>query len=144
MKKYLFLSLVVILAVMAIAVFLIFKPQTTTLPEGTKDCGSEENVYGKGYDPAIRKCFFESFKVCEPAKIYQNIYTIEGDPIMTTAIIEGKKDGRCKVHVYIDSRDKFGFYGKYDTLCYTVNLDKRNERIYLIINDCKNDKQSYI
>ena len=144
MKKYIIpLSLLVVI-IAIFAGYMIFKPQSINIPEGAKDCGSEENVHGQGYDPSIRDCFYEAFQICEPAKIYQKIYTIEGDPFETTAIIVGKENNRCKVHVYVDSRDNFGFYGKYDMSCYNVQLDERNDRNFLIIDECDSNRSSYI
>jgi len=61
---------------------------TDNIIEKIKECGSEENIHGKGYNKLMRECFLESYKTCSQAKVNSKKITIEGDPIITTAIIK--------------------------------------------------------
>lgn len=105
-----------------------------------KDCGSEEIRLGKSLNTTIRDCIIKSFQECLPAKINQTIYTIEGDPIITTLIINGFKYEKCEVHVYFDSKDTFGFYGKKEYICYNMTYDTRfgvSKRKVIRISNCE-------
>jgi hypothetical protein len=105
----------------------------TCTPE-IANCNQKENL------PDM-DCFVQSYQECIPAKIQQTRYTVEGDPISTTAILE-KNDtsNECKIHVYYDSQDKFGFQGKYDSICSNVRL---YEEFYWIIDQCENQEHAF-
>jgi hypothetical protein len=107
-------------------------PKTCT-PEIT-NCNQKENL------PDM-DCFIQSYQECTSAKIQQTRYTVEGDPISTTAIVE-KTDAtnECKIHVSYDSQDRFGFQGKYDSICSNVRL---NEEFYWIIDQCENKDHAF-
>lgn len=98
-----------------------------------KDCNKKENI------PDM-SCFLDSFRECTPAKIEQTKYTDEGDPVNVIAIIEKTDTSECKIHAYYDSKDKWGFYGKYDSLC--SNMQSQNEFSW-IIDKCENKDYSF-
>jgi hypothetical protein len=98
-----------------------------------KDCNKKENI------PDMN-CFLDSFRECIPAKIEQTKYTDEGDPITIVAVIEKMGESECKIHAYYDSKDKWGFNGKYDSLCSRVQ--SQNEFSW-IIDQCENKDYSF-
>ncbi|MEM3064744.1 MAG: hypothetical protein QW177_05160 [Candidatus Nitrosotenuis sp.] len=100
---------------------------------GEKDCNKKKDI------PDMT-CFLDSFRECTPAQIKQTKYTDEGDPITTTAVIEKTGKLECKIHAYYDSKDKWGFYGKYDSLC--SRLESQNEFSW-IIDQCENKDYSF-
>lgn len=108
-----------------------------------KDCGNEELRGGFGYNKSMRECFKEAYDGCRLAKIHQKLLTIEGDPIYTTAVVEGEAPLGCKAHVYVDSRDRFGKSGKSDTICYSVILDSSSGQESLFFDDCEDGTQRF-
>lgn len=108
--------------------------ETITETDTIQDCNKKENV------PDMA-CFIESYQNCMPAKIHQTRYTVEGDPISTTAIIEKTDPSKeCGIHVYYDSKDRFGFQGKYDSLCSNMYAA---EQFSWIINQCENKDHAF-
>lgn len=97
-----------------------------------KDCNKK--------DIPDMNCFLDSFRECTPTKIEQTKYTDEGDPVTVTAVIEKTGELECKIHAYHDSKDKWGFYGKYDSLCSRVQ--SQNEFSW-IIDQCENKNYSF-
>ncbi len=144
MKKY--ITLFIILALFGF--FLLnweeisysLQEQKITVIAGTEDCGYEENIHGLGYNFSIRQCFLDNFKACSLAKISQKRYTIEGDPVIYTAVIEGFYNDQCNIHVYRDSKDRYGYYGKSDTICTGAELidDSGRQEKSLILSNCRN------
>ena len=108
-----------------------------------KDCGNEKLEHGFGYNKEMRECFKELYSQCRLAKIYQKLITIEGDPIFTTAVVEGEAPYGCKAHVYVDSQDKFGKSGKSDTICYSVILDSSSGQESLFFDNCEDGTQRF-
>ena len=108
-----------------------------------KDCGNEKLEYGFGYNKSMRECFKELHSQCRLAKIHQKLVTIEGDPIFTTAVVEGEAPYGCKAHVYVDSRDKFGKSGISDTICYSVILDSSSGQESLFFDNCEDGTQRF-
>ena len=108
-----------------------------------KDCGNEELEHGFGYNESMRECFKRSYDGCQLAKIHQKLLTVEGDPIFTTAIVEGDALRGCKAHVYVDSQDKFGKEGKSDTICYSVILDSSSGQESLFFDNCEDGTQRF-
>ncbi len=49
-------------------------------------------------------------------------------------------ESECKIHAYYDSKDKWGFNGKYDSLCSRVQ--SQNEFSW-IIDQCENKDYSF-
>ena len=139
--KIILFSIILVLILIGLYFYLNF--QRVYLPKNVKNCGSEENTRSGGYNSSIRDCFYESYQVCVSAKIYKKAFTIEGDPIMTTMVIEGRENNLCKLHVYVDSRDNFGFYGKYNTICYNAFLNNGADRRNLVVDSCDNGKKIY-
>ena len=108
-----------------------------------KDCGNEKLEHGLGYNKSMRECFKELYSQCRSAKIHQKLVTVEGDPIFTTAVVEGEAPYGCKAHVYVDSRDKFGKSGKSDTICYSVILDSSSGQESLFFDNCEDGTQRF-
>ncbi len=109
------------------------------------DCGSEMKNQGITYNPTMRDCFFENFLKCHPAMIYQNTYTIEGDPIMTTAVIKGRENELCKVYLSIDSRDNFGEKSIKTYNCDNVTIDEKpNNKKLLTFAQCIDGQSAQI
>lgn len=109
-----------------------------------RDCGNEELVYGDGYNASMRECFKEAYNECRLVKLHQKTLTIEGDPIFTTAVVEGERTRGCAVHVYIDSRDRFGQSGISDTVCYSTILDSSSGQKSLFFDICEDGTQRFL
>lgn len=53
------------------------------------------------------QCFVESFESCKSSHIQQRFYSVEGDPIIVTGIVESWND--CKLRFYMDTtHDRHG------------------------------------
>ena len=108
-----------------------------------RDCGSEDLLHGFGYNKNMRECFKDAHTTCTQAKLHQKITTIEGDPIFTTLVIEGEAPRGCAVHIYTDSRDRFGSVGVSDTICYATTFDSSSGQDSLLFDECENGTQQY-
>ena len=109
-----------------------------------KDCGNEELEHGFGYNESMRKCFIKAYSDCRLAKIHQKLLTVEGDPIFTTAVVEGEAPKGCKAHIYVDSRDTYGKFGESDTICYSVILDSSSGQESLFFDSCEDGTQQFL
>ncbi|MDP6586209.1 MAG: hypothetical protein QF535_16280, partial [Anaerolineales bacterium] len=86
----------------------------------------------------------DAFRECRLAKMEQTSITIEGDPIITTVVIEGEEPRGCMVRVHTDSRDNFGFFGIIDTKCYRVTLDTKTGRDAIFFEECLDGTQKFL
>jgi hypothetical protein len=87
-----------------------------TIPEGTKDCGTYVQTWSAEKNDTPWNCFMEAYAQCTPAKMTSSLHTTEGDPIASTRWTEQGQNG-CEIHVYVDSKDNWGFYGQAYYVC---------------------------
>ena len=133
--KTLHLSIIAItiIAIIGTIMFVMILDVRHTSPAIT-NCYKKENV------PDM-ECFVDSYQNCIPAKIQQIEYTVEGDPITVTAIIEKSDTSKeCKIHAYYDSKDRFGFQGQYDSLCSKIRSENQ---FSWIIDQCENKDYAF-
>ena len=114
------------------------------LPGKYADCGNEIYMHSqRDRNLDMRTCFERAFQECMPAKLHKTGYTMEGDPVMTTILIEGKRQRSCIVRVHVNSRDRFGEMGSFQTICRNVTIRKMPS-IYLYLSRCENGQDRWI
>lgn len=105
----------------------------------TQELRDARSCNSKQYIPDMT-CFAEAFDKCEQATIQHKIYSVEGDPVTTTASIVKSNLSECNIHVYYDSKDRFGMMGKYESICHNLKPETKN---IWIIDGCENNKNSF-
>jgi hypothetical protein len=76
------------------------------------------------------QCFVESFESCKSSYIQQRFYTVEGDPIIVTGIVERWND--CKLRVYMDTtHDMYGGHstGILRSICEEITVSEKSWQI---------------
>lgn len=141
-----FLGLIFLaLAVLLINIF--NSPQKTTrlvVKETLKDCGSNIDKEGELTHTLDIKCFAEAFKICTPAKIYEELFPPDNAPsIKTTTMIEGKTDKGCRIQVNV--RNVLAIPENNIYYCYSAGMGKADDTQnfnHLVIDNCDNGKTS--
>ena len=142
--------LLFVTASVALAVYVVFVPTYAGLAfyQGLSseyaDCGSEiTRATPRQRNPDMRLCFETAFLECRPAKMHKTAYTVEGDPIMTTVLVEGmtavlvegERLHSCPVTVHYNSRDNFGEKRSFQTTCRKV-VYRQGESEFLAFSQC--------
>jgi len=136
-------------ACLALAAHIAFTPTYAglefyeNLPGKYADCGAEiYKNHQRDRNSHMRPCFERAFHECRPAKLHQTGYTFEGDPIMTTALIEGKRQDRCIVRIHVNSRDDYGVKGSFQIVCRHVAYQTQR-MMALKFSQCENGRDQW-
>jgi hypothetical protein len=114
------------------------------LPPQIKNCGVERNILGVGYNPSMRDCFVDAYRVCDSVKIQQELQRKDQSPIFTAVVIEGREARGCKAHFYTNELSPFGADRLSDTICFDVSTDLSSGQNSLLFNQCEDRTQRFL